>query len=54
MAAVGADGRLMTDRGGVGPLPDRDFAFDEFGRASRGAEESSGRRSPPLIIAVTG
>jgi SRSO17 transposase len=28
--------------------------FDETGCAPRGAEESSGRENPPLVIAVTG
>ncbi|MFD7594605.1 IS630 family transposase [Kitasatospora sp. NPDC059812] len=36
------------------PADGRVVCVDEFGRAPRGAEESSGRRSPPLVIAVTG
>lgn len=30
------------------------LCLDEFGCAPRGAEEPCGRRSPPLVIAVTG
>ncbi|MGV9568011.1 helix-turn-helix domain-containing protein [Streptomyces sp. NPDC003480] len=36
------------------PTDGRVICVDEFGRAPRGAEESCGRRSPPLVIAVTG
>ncbi|GHE14485.1 hypothetical protein GCM10010339_85350 [Streptomyces alanosinicus] len=45
-----ADGEVLPEPG----EPEVIFCLDEFGRAPRGAEESSGRRSPPLVIAVTG
>jgi DNA replication protein DnaC len=45
-------GQLQTELTRLGRYPL--LAIDEVGCAPRGAEKPCGRRSPPLVIAVTG